>query len=70
MMLGQRPVKKNAKQRAAKNAREHDQADCDGTHDHPPTQMIWKLKALGVGNSSRQGAKSPSLEGKDENSYE
>ena len=29
--------------------------------------MIWKLKALGVGNSSRQGAKSPSLDGKDEN---
>ena len=28
--------------------------------------MIWKLKALGFGNSSRQGAKSPSLEGKDE----
>jgi len=31
--------------------------------------MIWKLKAPGVENSSRQGAKSPSLEGKDENSY-
>jgi hypothetical protein len=27
-----------------------------------PAQMIWKLKALGVGNSSRQGAKSPSSE--------
>jgi hypothetical protein len=27
--------------------------------------MIWNVKALGVGNSSRQGAK-PSLEGKDE----
>jgi hypothetical protein len=26
--------------------------------------MIWKLKALGVGNSSRQGAKAPSLRGK------
>jgi hypothetical protein len=32
MMLGQNGVKKDAKQRAAKNAREHDQADCDGTH--------------------------------------
>jgi hypothetical protein len=36
MMLGQNGVKKDAKQRAAKNAREHDQADCDGTHDYPP----------------------------------
>ncbi|MDP2605716.1 MAG: hypothetical protein Q8S00_24495 [Deltaproteobacteria bacterium] len=41
-------------------------------------QMIWKLKAVGVGNSSRQGAKhvlsnvegSPSSEGIDKNSYE
>jgi len=40
--------------------------------------MIWKLKALGVGNYSRQGAKHvlsnveglPSTEGKDKNSYE
>jgi len=32
--------------------------------------MIWKLKVVGVGNSSRQGAKSPSLEGQDENSFE
>jgi hypothetical protein len=35
MMLGQNGVKKDAKQRPAKNAREHDQADCDGTHDEP-----------------------------------
>jgi hypothetical protein len=32
--------------------------------------MIWKLNGLGVGNSSRQGAKAPSLEGKDINTYE
>src|SRR5688572_9512622 len=25
-----------------------------------PAQMIWKLNGLGVGNSSRQGAKAPS----------
>jgi len=28
------------------------------------------LTALGIGNFSRQGAKSPSLEGNDKNSYE
>jgi hypothetical protein len=32
--------------------------------------MICTLNELGVGNSSRQGAKSPSLEGKDMNAYE
>ncbi len=32
--------------------------------------MIWRLNALGVGNYSRQGAKSPSLERKDINSHE
>jgi len=35
-----------------------------------PAKIIWKLKALGVGNSSRRDAKSPSSEGKDKNSYE
>jgi hypothetical protein len=36
-MLGQNGVQQDTKQRAAKNAREHDQADCDGTHTRPPT---------------------------------
>jgi hypothetical protein len=33
MMLRQDRMKQKANQRAPKDAREHDQTDCDGTHD-------------------------------------
>jgi hypothetical protein len=43
-MLGQNGVKKDAKQRAAKHARQHDQADCDGTHDRPAAAEFRSLR--------------------------
>jgi hypothetical protein len=47
MMLGQSGAKKHAEQRATKDAREHDQADCDGIHGlNDPDESSRSLHAF------------------------
>jgi hypothetical protein len=48
MTLRQSGTKKQAKQPTSKNASEHDQADCQGTHDSPLPNSVLPRADTGL----------------------